>query len=421
MSSDDFFSPSRSLDEWRQHAIARGQRLIARRRALQIAPVIVVLVGLGLLALPDAHHRPERVDVTGPTPIRTSTTLTPPPGGSTGTAPGSPRAVGSGSPRGGGRTPTGGRTTPTTSAQTPATTSAMLFSSDRSGTWRIYRLPRGSRTPVAITDDKGNATWPTWSPDGSQMAFAYESGGTATKSGAPSRVYIADADGTHVTAVTTPMTSSATCGDVQGGSNACWDSSPAWSPDGRHISFTRSAQHTKFAGCGPAYVACPTVWVVDVAAAGKGLERQVTTGRGPTWTPDGSALIVSDTYQPSQTCPECDDGELFRVGATGGNRVDLGVIGENARFSADGRHLVYWSSPGSIGGDPNVVVSDADATHGVVIGTGMVPAWDGDGTRVAVVSGSPNTISLIVVATHAVEAVDTGRPGAANDYSPSLR
>lgn len=428
----DEFVPSRPLAEWRAYAMTRGQRLTVRRRVLQIGPAIASTLALGLLSLPGAltaaHGHTQHVQVTGHGPAEPTTTTAPgassrpapgaaPSGPPTAVRPATPGAAASGTPSarpGSPAGPTGG------SALHPAA-GGMVFTSDRTGAWRVYRLAPNGGAAAPLTDAKGNATDPVWSHDGTRIAYAYANGGTSTTTGSPSAISVASADGSNPIRLTTPGVSSALCGDVQNNSNNCWDSTPSWSPDGRRIAFTRSAQHIKFAGCGPAYIQCPTVWVVDLDAAGQGREHEVTTGANPTWTPDGSALIVEDMYSPSQACPECDMGHLFRVPIAGGARTDLGIIGAAPRFSHDGSRLVFWSSPATVGGNPSIVVARPDGTNGQVIGTGEMPAWTTDDTRVAVVDpSSPMSLSYIVVATQAVEPINTGRPASANDSHPDI-
>ena len=74
------------------------------------------------------------------------------------------------------------------------------------------------RNPTAMTDlttGQGNSRYPSWSPDGTKLAFASDRSGSW-------QIYVMDADGSNVL----PMTS--------GGNHI----QPAWSPDGTQIAFT---------------------------------------------------------------------------------------------------------------------------------------------------------------------------------------
>jgi TolB protein len=66
--------------------------------------------------------------------------------------------------------------------------------------------------------------WPVWSPDGKRVAFASGPGGRS-----PHRIYVMDADGKNVRAMT----------DAPPGSSFVYDTQPCFSHDGRRLAFTR--------------------------------------------------------------------------------------------------------------------------------------------------------------------------------------
>jgi hypothetical protein len=124
-------------------------------------------------------------------------------------------------------------------------------------------------------------------------------------------------------------------------------SSPAWSPDGASIAFTRfdrgpelrtTCQHLASGRTG-VFVVCleertqwpmgRTVVVVIPAAGGEGLE--LVEGTDPAWSPDGEWIYVA---RP--------DG-IWRVAATGGAlaRVDGTDAGTQPAVSPDGTHLAF--------------------------------------------------------------------------------
>ena len=71
-------------------------------------------------------------------------------------------------------------------------------------------------TVINLTGSVGNSRWPTWSPDGTRIAFASDRSGSW-------QIYVMNSDGTGATPVT----------DTAGG-----NIQPAWSPDGHWIAFT---------------------------------------------------------------------------------------------------------------------------------------------------------------------------------------
>ena len=47
----------------------------------------------------------------------------------------------------------------------------LVFNSDRSGSWQIYKMPAAGGEAIQLTTDSAGAYSPAWSPDGRQIAF----------------------------------------------------------------------------------------------------------------------------------------------------------------------------------------------------------------------------------------------------------
>ena len=107
----------------------------------------------------------------------------------------------------------------------------ILFASDTSGDWDIYRVSAGGGTPVPVVDAPGNQVDPSWSPDGSRIAWASFNTSTAT-----AELWVADADGTDAAQV--PLTGL--------GDHLLRD--PVWSPDGQRLAFWTEPQTGFFGG-----------------------------------------------------------------------------------------------------------------------------------------------------------------------------
>src|ERR1700704_473184 len=103
-----------------------------------------------------------------------------------------------------------------------------------------------------LTDSKATNSYPAWSPDGKQIAFASDRDGVMN-------IYVMDADGKNVKALTKGQELSRV---------------PTWSPDGKKIAFCRMTQNGT------------QIHVMD--ADGKNV-KQVGDGDGwdPCWSPDG--------------------------------------------------------------------------------------------------------------------------------------
>ena len=110
-------------------------------------------------------------------------------------------------------------TTPDVWDSTPTFTAdgnAVIFESNRSGSFELYRQPLDGGEAVRITEREGNEAEAKESPDGSQIAFVSDQDGDF-------EVYLMDADGGNIRAITSAE-----------GNDRC----PQWSPDGERIAFS---------------------------------------------------------------------------------------------------------------------------------------------------------------------------------------
>ena len=140
---------------------------------------------------------------------------------------------------------------------------------------------------------------------------------------------------------------------------------PAWSPDGKKISYAVDY----FDGqpyCGCIYVA---------NADGSGLTQLSTPpdstwqDRWPSWSPDGSRILFS---RASLTSPWA---QLYVMNSDGSNPVALPLPGIRPSWSPDGARIIY-----SWGG---IVTANPDGTNATWVHEGFYPAWSRDGTRIA--------------------------------------
>lgn len=189
---------------------------------------------------------------------------------------------------------------------------------------------------------------PAWAPDGRKLAVVKNEHDLSTG------IYVVRPDGTDLRRLLPPYMSR---------SNPDWDlvaaseTEPAWSPDGRQITFR--------AGDGR----------IVAAEVASGRQRVIATGSyEPAWSPDGRLIAFQS------------DGALWAANPDGsGDRRLLAASGGDPSWAPDSRSLVfevrhwygrYWRRPQSL----SVVAADGCDLRKLTHGGSIVddPGWRGD-------------------------------------------
>lgn len=175
--------------------------------------------------------------------------------------------------------------------------------------------PPPALVAVPLTSYPGNESQASFSPDGNQVAFAWN-GETETDWD----IYV------KVVGAGTPLRLT---------HNPATDYSPAWSPDGRHIAFLRESEN------GSAFFVIPALG---------GLEQKVAVAFGDriglntpfvAWMPDGASLVVANKE------PSGGPMRLYQVSLADGRSRRLadpppGWLGDSSPvISPDGRQLAF--------------------------------------------------------------------------------
>ncbi|MEU1467370.1 hypothetical protein ABZ434_04010 [Streptomyces sp. NPDC005761] len=196
-------------------------------------------------------------------------------------------------------------------------------------------------------DGRSSQDWdtdPSFSPDGTKMAFTRTSPGGVGEAAGPSRVLIADVATEKIIGEVVPPQGEAVGGDAQ----------PSWSSDGTMLAFTRNHVIRGLGGI-------KHVWTARVGALGQQRDLSVTGCPGeckviddsPAFSPDGTAIAFNRKDRADQinhrasvvvTSP---DGEGCRVVLPSDRRDDPSACGEQIPdVSATGPYQprdVAWS------------------------------------------------------------------------------
>ena len=183
--------------------------------------------------------------------------------------------------------------------------------------WVIRRTPGSSPPRIIaleqITTSMALDRWPTFSPDGSHLAFTSDRTGHY-------QIYIRSiAPGSSDQQITFDDLD-----NIQ----------PSWSPKGDYISY-----------------ACLKCGGINIIPASGGTVRYLTEfGDSPQWSPDGRRLVFRDPgvhFNPAQDPIDIPDATLWLVDAERGEPVHLTNHGsppgghENPRWLSDGWHVVF--------------------------------------------------------------------------------
>ncbi len=193
-----------------------------------------------------------------------------------------------------------------------------------------------------LTDNDFDDLHPTWSPDGTQIAFF-------SKRGSYSDIFVVNVDGTDERQLT---------------DNQANDEDPAWSPDGTQIAFISGRD-----GDYGIYVMRPD------GGDQRPLTENDTNEWSPAWSPDGTQIAFAS---------DRDGGRhLYVTGADGSKPRRLTDAGypwsDDPAWSPDGTRIAFRSNRD---GHVDVYVMEADGsfapqqlTHNADIDQDQAPAW----------------------------------------------
>ncbi len=194
----------------------------------------------------------------------------------------------------------------------------LLASAAAAAAW-FWRTLTESEPPAprvtVLTSDPGSETFPSFSPDGNQLAFAWNG-----EQGDNTDIYVKVVGESYALRLTTdPLP----------------DTYPAWSPDGKQIAFYRTGE-----GKGGIYAISPL----------GGQERKISDFQGVSlsWTPDGEWLA---TAKSSWDAADRQEGSgLYLIPVEGGRPRQITVPGSPQKdwhpaVSPDGRRLAFTRCP----------------------------------------------------------------------------
>lgn len=276
---------------------------------------------------------------------------------------------------------------PGVNAAFPGENGKIVFTSLRvGGQHDVYVMNPDGSNQTRLTTYSGHDVDPSWSPDGTKIAFASTRDG-----GYMYQIFVMNADGSNQTQLT------------DFGENM----NPVWSPDGTKIAFQGAY------GDG--------IYVMN-ADGSDVMQLTFAEDSDPGWSPDGAKIAFSRCVSG----PSCTNIDIFVMDADGGNPVNItnnASLDYQPDWSPDGTKLVYVRRLAGYNTDLFSINADGTGRTRLTYTTGQnhefQPAWSPDGSMILYSAAISPSLEYEVFVMNSDGSNPTNLTNnAASDYSP---
>jgi len=268
-------------------------------------------------------------------------------------------------------------------SETPPIPCRIAFETDRDGNREIYVMEPDGSNPVNRTNNPADDMQPSWSPDGTRIAFVSN---RETDGEGGQFVYVMDSEGENVRQLNTENEST-------------W---PDWSPDGRMITYT----------------AFGDIYAINADGSGEAvnLTNSPEEDQRSNWSPDSQKILWLSGNNGRY--------DIFTMNADGSKKKQLtkNAAVNDAVWSIDGRIFGHWDSKEN--GCFNCIMN-ADGTNITNAGgkgdiANYVPFVTADGQRIELIAGdySNGNNEILLVSPTFPEVFRNISQNKANDINP---
>ena len=222
----------------------------------------------------------------------------------------------------------------------------------------IYTVPIEGGRISRLLDASWFATDPSWSPDGTEIAFAGGGHLAGQSLNRPSGIYVMSVGGQTVPKLI-----------YAGKTDFAVEGHPSWSPDGSKLVFQ---------GANAALSTPPSFDLYVINSDGSGPATDITNSpeseTGPAWSPDGTRIAFS--LQPAPVsgvlAPPATKGSITTIAMDGSRRVlltDGKTLDVDPAWSPDGKLIVFARTVGHRSG-PSYILEVSATGRPQIISTG---------------------------------------------------
>ncbi|OGN91260.1 MAG: hypothetical protein A2Z75_07530 [Chloroflexi bacterium RBG_13_50_10] len=258
--------------------------------------------------------------------------------------------------------------------------------------WEICTSDSDGTNIERITNSAAVDSHPTWSPDGTKIAFE-----STRESHNLSSIYVMDADGKNVKCLTPEP-------------KIC--RSPAWSPDGKEIAYcvmTKGGGSSWKGGVmsmAAADIMPDAIFIMNPDGSAK---QQVANGWGPAWFPDSQRIAFTSNSSGAWEIysANIDGSEVKKHGVLPKARAKYGSPLPSCEFPAlsispDGSSIALEYFDYTPGGGQDIYLLKLDTGEMRNItrsydGYKYCPTWSPDGTKIAFTMETTNDSGIYVI------------------------